>query len=195
MSPLQKLTVAIDVDEVCAQLYDEWLRRYNRDYEDNLRFEDITSWEISSFVKPKAKKAVFDYLREPDLYKKVQPYPGAKKAVEFLRFFGHRVLFVTSCVRGGFDSKAEWLVEQGFLPDDQRSLKDFVPCSDKSLIRADVLVDDGVHNLETFPKWKVLVSRPHNLKADPKFPHWRVSDLMQAAQRIDSVLGRMIRTA
>lgn len=194
MSPLQKLTIAVDVDEVCADLLSEWIRRYNRDYEDSITLPQITQWDMTQVVKPECGKRIYEYLNEPDLYRQIKPYPEALGAVEFLRRCGHRVVFATTCVRKSYDTKIEWLVENGFIAD-ERVPKDVYPCGDKSLIMADVLVDDGVHNLETFPKWKVLVSRPHNLKADPKFPHWRVSDLMQAAQRIDSVLGRMIRTA
>lgn len=195
MSPLKNLVVAVDVDEVCAQLSLEVLKRYNRDYDDSLTPDDLTSWGYSDHVKPVCGKKVYKYFSEPGIYDSILPYDGALAGVEFLRRNGHRVIFVTSCPRGSVDMKLEWLCRHEFLPSHLRVQKDFYAASDKSLIAADVLVDDAPHNLKTFPKWKVLVSRPHNLKADPKFPHWRVSDLMQAAQRIDSVLGRMIRTA
>jgi 5'-nucleotidase len=158
---MRKLTIAVDVDDVCADLLSEWLRRYNVDFKDALLPEDIDRWELKDCVKPEAKKAIYGYLREPDLYEHIKPIPGARQAVFRLRAMGHRVVFVTSCVRGTVDRKVEWLVRWGFLPQ-THTQPDFYAASDKALIAADVLVDDHVVNVEAFPGPALLVTRPHN---------------------------------
>jgi 5'-nucleotidase len=158
---MRSKVIAVDVDEVCAQLNKEWLRRYNEEYGDNLTVERLTQWDMSQLVHPHCGKAIFKYLSQTDLYDHIEPYPDALGAVEAMRLAGHRVIFVSSCVRGGYDMKAEWLVKHGFLPD-QRILKDFYGASDKSLIQADVLIDDHIENVRNFRGAGLLINRPWN---------------------------------
>ena len=42
------ITVAVDVDDTCVVLVGTWLDRYNQDYNDNLKPEDITDWNIGN---------------------------------------------------------------------------------------------------------------------------------------------------
>ena len=37
---------------------------------------------------------------------------------------------------------------------------------DKGMVKGDILVDDGVHNLEAFSGRKVLMTAPHNQQYD-----------------------------
>lgn len=157
---------------------------------DSIQLADIAHWDLTKVVRPEFASSVYGILNDPDLYDHIQPFPGALEAVELLRRNGHRVVFASSCIRGSYDAKAECLVRHGFLPD-TKFLKDFYGASDKSLIRADVLVDDGVHNLETFKRWKILVTRPHNAALTVKAPHWRVNNLMEAARKIQH-LSRVV---
>ena len=43
---MKKLTIAVDVDDVVADLITEWLKRYNHDYNDTKTPADITQWAI-----------------------------------------------------------------------------------------------------------------------------------------------------
>jgi 5'-nucleotidase len=158
----RSLVVAIDMDEVVADLLSEWLRRYNLDYNDSLTLNDIQGWDLTH--QTKAGKFFYDYLTQDDLYDHIKPINGALWTVDAIRMAGHRVVFVTSCVRGTVDAKFDWLRRYGFLPhaNDSLALKDFYPVRDKSLINAHVLFDDGLHNVEPFPGMGVLVEHPHN---------------------------------
>jgi 5'-nucleotidase len=174
--------IAVDVDEVCFQLQKEWLRRYNEEYGDRLTIEDLTEWDISKFVHPHCGKAIFKYLKQTDLYDCIEPYPGTLGAVEAMRLAGHRVIFVSSCVRGGYDMKVEALVKHGLLPNDQRCLTDFYGASDKSLIEADVLIDDHVDNVNRFRGRSVLITRPWNATAPLTYHTVRAASLADAAR-------------
>lgn len=148
--------ILCDVDEVCADLLTEWVRRYNIDYEDTLSVEDIDQWDVAQCVKPECGKKMFDILRDPDLYDYVKPIPGALEGVRTLRKSGCRVVFVTSCVVDTTDAKIWWLIRNGFLPN-QKVPRDFIAAKDKSLVRGDLLIDDGPHNNPT-----ILYDQPHN---------------------------------
>lgn len=157
-----KLIVGVDVDEVCANLLGEWLRRYNRVYDDCKTPEDIRGWGMPENVKPECGARIYDILREPDLYDHILPIDGARGAVLKMREVGHRVVFVTSCTTGTTDAKVRWLERWGFLPSGPKVHKDFVACSDKALVNVDVLFDDNVETIERFPRAAYLVMVPHN---------------------------------
>lgn len=156
------MLVAVDVDGVVADLHTEWLRLYNDDYGDKLRPEDITKWNIHELVKPECGEKIFDYLRRSDLYSKVPAVPGAREGVAEIRANGHRVVFVSSAVLGSLDQKFKWLIDNGFLKNKGgKPESDLVFSHDKTLIKADMLIDDGLHNVREW-EYALLVDAPYN---------------------------------
>lgn len=155
------MIIAVDVDGVVADLDKAWLERYNRDYQDNVQPSDLKRWAIHEFVKAECGKKIYDYLDDRSLYDDVLPVPGALEGVNELRTRGHRVIFVTSSPSKSGGRKREWLVEHGFLQHRHIEL-DYFECSDKTLIKADMLIDDGFHNVAGFPRFAVLFNRPWN---------------------------------
>lgn len=169
--------VAIDVDEVCADLLGEWLRRYNQEFGDSLLPEDCTDWDLTKFVVPQAKDEIYKYLTLPYLYDYVKPIEGARDACTVIRRMGHRVVFVTAGHPTTANSKYLWLVKYGFFRGVGSPERDFFPMVDKSLIRAAYLFDDSPKNVRGFPGHSVLVTRAHN--ESDTHPH-RVSRLALA---------------
>lgn len=168
---MKPLTIAVDVDETVADLLGPWLRRYNREYNDTLLPENIRGWGLKDQVKCGEK--LYDLL-DATLYDEVLPLPGARGGIYELAAAGHRILYVTSCTRGTADAKLAWLVRWGFLPA-QQFQPSFIAASDKSLIRADVLFDDHIKNVEAFPGMAFLVDQPHNREESCRRP--RVSGM------------------
>jgi 5'(3')-deoxyribonucleotidase len=158
--------IACDVDGVIADVLTNWLARYNRDYNDNLKHDDITAWDTSIFVKAECGKKIFAYLDDPSLYDDVLPYPGALDAVKELKKLG-RVVYATSSPAKSYGRKFFWLKEHGFLSDQL----DYFETRDKSLVRADFLIDDYYKNLDTFVGKKILLAQPWNysLEKDPDY--------------------------
>jgi 5'-nucleotidase len=157
------MIIALDVDGVVADLYSVWFGLYNEDYDDDLTHARVTSWNVHNFVKPECGQKMYAYLDRPTIYDAVEPISGALEAVRRLRDFGHRVVFVTAAVPMSAGHKYQWLMKHGFLGECQRS--DYVEAEDKSLIRADALVDDAPHNLRNFVGRGILISLPHNASA------------------------------
>ena len=155
------MIIAVDVDDVVADLPSIWYALYNREYNDDLAPERVLSWDTHKYVKPECGERIYRYLDEPELYNAVLPVPGALEGVQLLRYYGHRVVFVTSAVPKQMGRKYWWLIAHHFLYG-KDSREDYVEATDKSLIRADALVDDGPHNLENFQGTRVLFTRPHN---------------------------------
>lgn len=161
--------VFVDVDDVCALIHNEWLKRYNRDYNDDLKVERITNWGMNEFVKPECGAKIYKYLSDPDLYDYIPVREGALKGINTLRELGYRVLFATSCVPGMFENKFNWLKKHDFLKDE----KDYITVSDKSLLMGDYMIDDCYENVCGFSGYGYLFTRPWN--ANEKWYH-RVRD-------------------
>lgn len=149
-------TFAFDVDEVLAQIMPEWLSRYNRDYQDNLQVDQITDWDITKFTKPGSH--IYRYLDDPDFYDSIAPGPATAKILTAIRGLGHRAILVTSATPGSMGQKYKWAMRHGLI----QSTKDYVETGDKSLICADVLLDDYPGNLINFKGRGVLFDQPWN---------------------------------
>lgn len=170
------MIVAIDVDGPLADLGTELLHRYNRDYDDALTPADLTSWALHDVVKPECGRKIYEYLREPNLYEYVEPLAGAMDGVQALRDAGHEPFFVSSCTYGMVDQKAEWLTRHGFAVDTGTPFlpPDFVVVHDRMRVEADLLIDDGWHNVRPWVERKrrqaILFNTPANKGAVDDVP-------------------------
>lgn len=172
-----KHIIAMDVDEVCADLHTEWLYRYNLMAGDTMLPENVKSWEIEKYVKSGWESRIFDILEDPHLYDRVMPMPNARSSIYELLAAGFRVVYVSSCYPGTEGHKRDWLVRWGFLTK-KNAMLDFVATPDKSLIHAGYLFDDRPENLHHFRGVGVLMDRPHNRHAD--WQGFRIADLRDA---------------
>lgn len=159
------LRIACDFDGVVGNLMPEWLRRWNLDHPDKrLSYNQITGWDVERFTG--GDKSIYKYLSDPDLYACVDPLEGALKGIQKIRAAGHQIAFTSSCTARTTDQKVQWLKRHAFTISDN-PYSEFVPVNDKSWIKADCMIDDGIHNLETFQgALGLLVDQPWNQKED-----------------------------
>ena len=54
------LKLGIDLDDTVNSLVETWLSRYNSDYNDNVKIEDIKTWDIADYTK--IGKSFYAYL-------------------------------------------------------------------------------------------------------------------------------------
>ncbi len=87
------------------------------------------------------------------------PIEGAPRFLKQLIDDGHSVYVVTSTHFSVISQKLERVIFRYFP---FLSRKDIIVCSNKQLIRGDVLIDDGVHNLVGGEYDKLLMSAPYN---------------------------------
>jgi len=162
------MIIACDGDGITCDLHPEWLRRYNRDYNDTLTVEQWLSWDAHKYVKPECGKDIYKYLRDPDLYENIVPVAGAVEGVVRLRALGHQIIFVTANTYGMTDQKARWFERWGFCEPKGHDLPhDFVPMFNKNNLDAYLLIDDGAHNVRRWVEEKarpaIMLERPYNM--------------------------------
>lgn len=153
--------IAIDVDGVCADTHEVWLDKYNREYGDNLTFENITTLDMHTLVKPECGREIYKYIENPTIYDDVKPVKGAIARINVLRWY-FRIIFVTTSTLGASGKKLRWLKENNFL----QYNRDYFECEDKSLVFSHYLIDDDIKNIQKpVPYGKrinVLFTRPWN---------------------------------
>ena len=157
---MSRFRIGIDQDGTLVSTNTKLLHLYNRDYDDNMKEEDITKWELSELVKPECGKKVLDYYRTAGFFRNLKPLPRAQEGIRYLHSLGHELFLVTdgSCSSDSFKDKWESCEEH--FPQIYPKKRMFV--GDKSAFLGDILIDDGVHNLKVFKGWGILFDAPHN---------------------------------
>jgi 5'-nucleotidase len=135
------MIIYVDVDGVTADLITEWLRRYNRDYNDDLTPQEILDWGIEKYVKPECGMNIFTYLRDRNLYNSVEPIEDALYFVHKLRKDGHNIIFVTDSPFEASGVKFQWLNQYGFEVDKDHYIE--ISANTRSLLAEGIFLDDN----------------------------------------------------
>lgn len=150
---MSDLTVLVDMDSILVNLDEKWYANYNERYDDALTHERVVSWDTHLYVKEACGKKIYDILKEPGFYLDLRPLPGAIAGIEALRDNGCNIVVATSAMNnfGIMRDKISWLEKH--LP--WLNASNIFLGSDKRLLYANVMIDDGPHNIKDF-----LVTNP-----------------------------------
>ena len=154
------LRICVDMDEVIADTVAEHLIRYNRDYHDNLTKADLRGKWIWDVVAIDRHPRLEEYLRSEDFFADLDVMPDAQRVLRRLQ--QHFEVFIASAameVPTSFNAKYRWLARHfPTIP-----ATHIVFCGDKSILRADYLIDDNPRQLRRFSGTGILYDAPHNI--------------------------------
>jgi len=167
--------ICVDMDEVMADTLAEHLRRYNQTFDEEIRAEDLAGkglWEVTPADRQVQLRA---FLDAEDFFEDLALIPDAQ---DVLRELSERFeIFIATqamTVPNSLGPKYRWL--QRHFPFIPRT--NYVFCGNKSILRADFLVDDLPRNLDRFEGQGLLYTAPHNLAATG---YVRVNDWREVA--------------
>lgn len=166
---MTKRTIGIDMDSVLNNLIEHWLSIYNRDFQDTLTPNDITSWDIHKYVKPECGIKIYDYLLQPGFFRNISVQPFAQDVTLWLS--QHYDLYIVSSADWRVcRDKGDWL--QQWFP--WINSKNYIFCTNKHLVVTDYLIDDYGKNLEGFKGTPLLFDSHHNQTEDrfPRLKGW-----------------------
>jgi 5'(3')-deoxyribonucleotidase len=150
------------MDEVMADTLAEYLRRYNQTFDEDVTPQDLAGkglWEITPADRQQQLRA---FLDAEDFFEDLALMPGSQEVLRQLS--GRFEIFIATqamAVPNSLGSKFRWLQRHfPFIPPSH-----YVFCGDKSILRADYLIDDQPKNLLLFEGQGLLYSAPHNLAA------------------------------
>ena len=160
MKPHELKRIAIDMDEVMADAVTEHLRRYNRDFDEQVTVADLEGKNVWDFVQMDRHAALEAYLRSEDFFAVLGVMPDSQRVLRRLQQ-QYEVFIATAAmeVPTSFTAKYKWLAQHfPFIP-----ASHIVFCGDKSVIRADFLIDDNPRQLQRFCGEGILYGTYHNI--------------------------------
>jgi 5'-nucleotidase len=155
-----KKRIAIDMDEVIADVVPKFIDIFEDHYGWRPKKEDYYGKKL--YHMPEAL-ALRNVLFEKGFFRDLPVMPGAQETLREL-MDSYEIYIVTAAMefRNSFEDKYDWLLEHFPFLD----WKKFVFCGYKHIIRADYLIDDHPHNLETFEGKPLIFTASHNINED-----------------------------
>ena len=157
----KKIKIGVDLDDVLWDLVDAWLKRHNEITGDDVKPEDVASWDISQYINKGNHDSLFYILRQNGFWKTVEPTKNAVECLE--RLISHPYLDVYITTATYPDTAAEKInrLKELFPFIDERKV---VMTASKHILDLDILVDDNPGNLCSMRPgcMKILFDRPHN---------------------------------
>lgn len=173
--------ILLDMDGVIVDMAKNWRNVYNERYNDNISAEEFGSFYggLHELVKPECGEKIYDLLKEPGFFERLDPMPGAVDGVQLLVDSGNDVVLVTSASGDAEISRGKIIWVEKNLPflDPKTAM---VMTRRKELVYGDVLVDDSVENLvdwASFPSrrlsndliYTIAMAAGHNVDAVENF--------------------------
>jgi len=153
--------ICVDMDEVIADAVAEHLLRYNRDHNGTITKADLYGKWIWDVVPPDFHDRLDEYLRSDDFFDVLEVMPDSPRVLAALQR-RYEVFIATAAmeVPTSFNAKYRWLGRHfPFIP-----ATHIVFCGDKSILRADYLIDDNPRQLQRFQGEGILYDAPHNAR-------------------------------
>ena len=154
--------ICVDMDEVMADTLAEHLRRYNQAFDEEVKVDDLVGkglWEITPLDRQQQLRA---FLDAEDFFEDLPLMPDSQRVLKDLSArFEIYIATQAMAVPNSLGPKYRWLQRHfSFIPPTH-----YVFCGNKSILRADYLIDDLPRNLLRFEGQGLLYSAPHNLTA------------------------------
>jgi 5'(3')-deoxyribonucleotidase len=150
--------LAVDMDGVLADVYEQFFRWDEKDFGKRKPLEDVIGVE-----ERKAFPRINEYVHAKEFFRTA---PVVKDSFEILKQLNERYeVFIVSAAMEfpqSLPEKLEWLDEHfSFL-----TWQQLVFCGSKTIIDADIMIDDHFKNLDHFPGTTILYTQPHNQLKD-----------------------------
>ena len=159
----KKFVILVDMDDTIECLTDAWLMRLNSQHGTHVTREDLTCWDFAKPFPTLTEEEVYAPLYDGEFWETVKPMQDACEVMKELIEYGHEIYIVTSSVHETISAKMTKVLFRYFPFIDWNHV---IVAQKKQMIRGDILIDDGVHNLVGGDYVKILMTAPHNRDYD-----------------------------
>lgn len=163
----KKITFAIDCDEVLRSLLNNMVSLYNREFNDNMKYDDVKDFVVDiSFPKIKEATGItasqwFFQEHSTELFSESEALPKVKEAMKILQKIGDVVIVTYQKSLKNKIETLNWLEEHEIFPSGVCFLKD------KTLIHTTYFIDDNDWNfIGCNAKVGILIDAPYNKDTD-----------------------------
>lgn len=185
------MIIIVDMDEVLCETHRCWLSQYNSITKEGVGPDSVTHYKVARFVKQ--PKILYELMNSYCFFANLPPVSGAKKALKTLVEKGHNVIIATSVCHEFVHTetgKRQWIKKH--LPWFHQDNLIFI--RHKYLLRGDLLIDDRIENIATFPGRTLIFDRPHNREynASCRVKNW--GEILLHVEELKNSISKSPRT-
>lgn len=162
MKSTQKV-ILIDIDDTIEDLLPAWCDALNRKYNTSVSPSNITEWDMQKFFSTLSQQQIYSPFQNEGFWKTIKPKKDAPVYIRLLIAKGYKVYLCTSTDYRNIKPKFEHIIRPYFP---YIKWEDVIVAHNKQMIKANCMIDDGVHNLEGGNFTKILMTAPHNKNYD-----------------------------
>jgi 5'(3')-deoxyribonucleotidase len=150
--------IAVDMDGVIANVIEQMFRYDEKDFGRRKTWEEAIG-KLESEVFPNVR----EYIFSKGFFRAAPVMEGSREIIyELTKKYEVFIVSAATEFPQSIAEKQEWLNEHfSFI-----SWQQMVFCGSKTIIEADIMIDDHFKNLDHFKKSTILFSQPHNLLRD-----------------------------
>ncbi|MCQ2485945.1 MAG: hypothetical protein MJ168_11520 [Clostridia bacterium] len=152
-------TILVDMDDTIENCTEAWVTLVNKRFGTDVDPLSLRDWDVSKAFPELTREQVYGVTFEDEFWYSVRPIKGAVEYLKKLIDDGNKVFIVTCAAYETLKIKMEEVLFRYFP---YITWSDVIIASKKQLIKADYLVDDGIHNHIGGEYKSLLFTAPHN---------------------------------
>lgn len=175
---MKKLRIFLDSDEVLMDFSTPIIEMYNKEYNTNLKFKDLISWDLKECVPENTN--IYQFMDKKGFFKELEPFKESVSVLKKLIADGHDVFIATAGWEEVYQDKLDSFKKHFPFLDQHQILL----IKRKDVLFGDVILDDGLHNIEnSICKNAIIMDKPWNQNSDKP----RVKDLNEFYELINKL--------
>lgn len=152
------MTIISDIDGVLNDLVPKTLELYNSRTGKNISISDITTYNFADCLPKEDADGIVELFKEKELWDSLSPLFDAQMYLKELLNEGHQIYLATATDPINFEWKCQWIAKYfPFIAEDK-----IIRIIDKSLLRADVMIEDCLDNLIGNICERIVMDHPWN---------------------------------
>ena len=156
-------TILVDMDDTIENCTEAWVHYVNERFGTHTDPESLRDWDVSKAFPTLTREQVYSVTFEDGFWHTVKPIDGAAEYMKKLIDDGNKI-YIVSCA--AYETMRVKMKDVLFKYFPFIEWKDVIVASRKQMIKADYLVDDGVHNHIGGEYKSLLYTAPHNCEYD-----------------------------
>lgn len=161
------MIIMCDVDAVLNDLMPKTLALYNSRNGTNIKLNDLTSYNFADCLSTKDAFGISELFNEKNLWESLEPISDSQWGIKTLLNMGHYIVLATATHEVNFAWKCDWIKTHFPMVDN----KNIIRIQDKSLIRADIIIDDCMEQLTNSFCDRICLDYPWNRDKDKDYAY------------------------
>lgn len=182
------MTVCIDIDNVLSDFIEKAIDFYRNITGEIISMEDITEYNLYECLPKETADKFMEIFSNEDFNNAYRPIEGSQSGLSYL-CDKYNVYLVTASSEKVFEWKCSFISR--YYP--FFNTKRIIRVVNKSMLRAEVLVDDDIQQLITSSCERVCLSYPWNVdnNKDIAYGIYRCPDWSQITKAVDKIYGEL----